>query len=221
MMSTTAAEIETIIRIVLERLRAMQAAPPALVPEETPQAKANEATLRLDRKLVTLEQLKNRLTGMQVLEVPRRAIVTPAVVDELRARGVKLRRRAAAGPALGSADLGSADRGGTLLVAPQAKHLPRSSVALLAETPRLEAMLPSIASHVAVAGRGAIWCSTQPFAAALAAKSHVGLRAIQLANLSDLPCAMEQANPNVLILDDRHWSAASLANLSRKWKVNA
>jgi hypothetical protein len=48
--------------------------------------------LMLDQKVVTLNQLEGRLNGIRRLVVKRRAIVTPAVKDELRTRGIELQR---------------------------------------------------------------------------------------------------------------------------------
>jgi hypothetical protein len=49
--------------------------------------------LELDDRLVTLATLQNRLDGVGKLVVARRAVVTPAVIDELNDRGIKLMRK--------------------------------------------------------------------------------------------------------------------------------
>jgi hypothetical protein len=41
--------------------------------------------------------------------------------------------------------------------------------------------------------------------------------AVQLARASDLQAAVEQAQPSVLIVDDRQWTSDSLLNLARAW----
>jgi hypothetical protein len=48
--------------------------------------------LTLDQRVVTLNLLEGRLNGIRRLIVKRRTIVTPAVKDELRTRGIELQR---------------------------------------------------------------------------------------------------------------------------------
>ena len=49
--------------------------------------------LEIDSRLVTLATLANRLNGVARLVVKQRAVVTPAVMDELTDRGIELVRR--------------------------------------------------------------------------------------------------------------------------------
>ena len=49
--------------------------------------------LEIDDRLVTLATLQDRLDGVGELVVPQRAVVTPAVIDELNDRGIKLMRK--------------------------------------------------------------------------------------------------------------------------------
>ncbi|MGB7324623.1 MAG: hypothetical protein WBD31_07115, partial [Rubripirellula sp.] len=103
----TASEIETIVRVVVERLRGLQSAQVAtsapaselthVIEQSSPQTKLvahigkpnDPQTLSLDSRLVTLEHLRGRLQGIAVLEVVKRAIVTPAVIDSLKDRGIR------------------------------------------------------------------------------------------------------------------------------------
>jgi len=52
------------------------------------------ADLHLDDKVVSLRLLDGRLTGVKKLVVQSRAIVTPAVKDELKTRNIELVRQA-------------------------------------------------------------------------------------------------------------------------------
>ena len=56
---------------------------------------SDEATtkLQLADRLVTLATLRDRLDGVGEVLVARRAVVTPAVIDELNDRGIRLMRR--------------------------------------------------------------------------------------------------------------------------------
>lgn len=75
--------IDRIVREVIRRLLEMEAGA---------DGKQNGAELRLSEKLVTLETLRGRLSGVQRIIVARRAVVTPAVRDELKDNCVELVR---------------------------------------------------------------------------------------------------------------------------------
>jgi hypothetical protein len=79
-MSLNEAEIDRIVREVLRRLAAMTPSP----------AKPAAATLTVGSRVVTMTELKNKLDGIERVEVPHRAVVTPAAKDYLRERGVQL-----------------------------------------------------------------------------------------------------------------------------------
>jgi hypothetical protein len=81
--------VETVVQEVLRRLAAggTCAAPAAGLPA-APQSRE----LILAERLVTLATLQGRLDDVTRLVVPRRAVVSPAVHDELRAKGIELRR---------------------------------------------------------------------------------------------------------------------------------
>ncbi len=91
-------DIEWIVREVIRRLRELQG---------SPFTNGNEAkhlaampriagSLEITDRIVTLETLNNRLSGVAHVVVAPQAIVTPAVVDELKDRGVALVRSTAA-----------------------------------------------------------------------------------------------------------------------------
>jgi len=234
-MIANAAEIETIIRVVLERLRQVDAAPRAtarmqpasplalqvtpVTPGTVPSAASlqSDATrLRLELPLITLEELGNNLSGIQVLEVPRRAVVTPAVLDELRQRGVKLQRLSPHDLRQSSSTQSSPT---VMLVAPTVMVMQQSTAAHVVEDVDPQTTLQTIVGHVSTTGNGAVWCSPRPFAAAVATRSQSQLRAVQLTSFGDLKQAVAEAQPNLLILDPRQWSAPAIANLLRAWKV--
>ena len=55
---------------------------------------ASPATnLEIEERLVTLATLRDRLSGVGKLLVGRRAVVTPAVIDELKDRGITMVRK--------------------------------------------------------------------------------------------------------------------------------
>ena len=90
-MSGSTFDIESVVREVIRRLTNGNSG-------HTPRAGADErqntnaGTMRLTQQVVSLAQLEGRLDRVNRLVVPSRAIVTPAVRDELRRNGVALQR---------------------------------------------------------------------------------------------------------------------------------
>lgn len=83
-MNTAALDIERIVREVLRRVA-------ELSPADTNGSGGKHSTLVLDDKVVTLATLERRLGGIRTVVVAERAVVTPAVRDELRQRNIELR----------------------------------------------------------------------------------------------------------------------------------
>lgn len=76
----TQEEIERIVQEVMQRLAAV--------------AGNATDTLVVQERLVTLATVENRLQGIRRLQVDRQAVVTPAVMDELKSHRIELSRRA-------------------------------------------------------------------------------------------------------------------------------
>jgi hypothetical protein len=83
--------VERIVQEVIRRLTAggwtvsAQPVTGAAVP-------ASQSELVLQERLVTLATLQGRLAGVTRVIVPRRAVVSPAARDELRAQSIELER---------------------------------------------------------------------------------------------------------------------------------
>ncbi len=234
----TYSEIEVIVRAVLERLRTLEGAPAApiatapattvpfgTVPFGTVPAVAQPGELHLDQRLVTLEDLRDRWDTMKSLLVPKRCIVTPAVLDELRQRGVVLQRLDGVTKQTSSAQLAQGSKS-LLVMMPAGKKADSVSqlchqgieVASIGQDSNLA--LTTLKNHLAEPHKLCVWSSPRPFAAARACAVFPHVAAVQLSRIEDLPLAIEQAQPNVLILDDRSWTASSVANLARSWLIN-
>jgi hypothetical protein len=91
-MNLTAADIDRIVAEVVRRLRAIMAT------SSTPVAAVREtaSSLNLTDKVITLQTLRGKLDGITTVIVSERAIVTPAVKDELRDRKIRWERSAKA-----------------------------------------------------------------------------------------------------------------------------
>jgi len=86
-MTFTEEQIEWIVIEVLRRLGATGG-------ECSPTPAANSQKLMLNEKVITLRSIDGRLNGVTHLSVGPRAIVTPAVKDELKQRRIELVREA-------------------------------------------------------------------------------------------------------------------------------
>jgi hypothetical protein len=80
-MTVTPEQLEWIVQEVIRRLRLLESNPPPT------------GELRLTECVVTLATLKDRMANVQRIVVTPRAVVTPAVRDELRQRTIELVRQ--------------------------------------------------------------------------------------------------------------------------------
>ena len=85
-MTLSAKQLEWIVGEVIRRLRAE----PTLAAGNG--SAAAGGALALNDRLVTLTTLRGRLDGVRSVRVPSGAVVTPAVRDELKQRGIELMR---------------------------------------------------------------------------------------------------------------------------------
>ena len=78
-----------------------------------------------------------------------------------------------------------------------------------------DARLAVVERHLGRGGKRVVWLSKTPFAAAaLAGRGAPGV-AVQLPSLAELSAALEQANPQILIVDAQRWTVAAIGNLVR------
>ena len=219
-MNLTATQIEDIVRVVVQRLRAGVAAPPVpATPIVHPLANIIQPAageIRVSDRVVTLESVKDILVDTQAIVVHPKAVVTPAVVDELRKRNIRLVRQL---PIQST----QSKRPAPLLLVTTQELLPAlsrrvcSQQATTISAQDAVSTASQIEQNLSDGNFGAIWCSATPFASVAATYGHTRLRAMQLTDLRDLPRAIDQAQPNLLILDCQTWTAPAIANLVRNW----
>ena len=90
-MTFTEEQVAAIVFEVIRRLRSLENNPGQGVPVF--ERSSNTAELTLGEKVITTRTIENRLIGVSRLLVPKRAIVTPAVKDELKTRRIELVRQ--------------------------------------------------------------------------------------------------------------------------------
>ena len=219
-MNLSATQIEDIVRVVVERLRAGVVAPSVQVAP----AKAIEPScivptageVHISERVITLESLKVQLGSAKTIVVHPRAVVTPAVKDLLRQQSIRLVRQ------LPSVNVKATGPAPLLLVTSESRYPVLSKRVCSQQATTIAASdtasaASAIIQYLDEGKLGAIWCSNTPFASVATTYGQAGLRAMQLLDISDLPRAIEQARPNVLILDCRTWNAPAVANLVRNW----
>ena len=86
-MTTTAADIEKIVSLVIKRLEAMRESASA---EEQQDAPVNQ--VMIDEPVISMSVLRNVNPGTRTLHVSRQAVVTPSALDWMRDHGVTLSR---------------------------------------------------------------------------------------------------------------------------------
>lgn len=226
-MTDSALDIERIVREVLRELRAGESAPapdagaaPAPVPRSEAVPPAQDAgRLVLEDRVVAMALLAERLSGVREVVVAPRAVVTPAVVDELRRRGVALVRATAAprssprdasgvrvelwnvSRSFDASALSAMLRGAGHTVADhQAECLIETAKALAKEVRAGAALGIILTRHLA--------------AAVCLANRHAGVRAVAAGDLAGLQSAADAVGANVVVLDSSRLSAFALKQLA-------
>ncbi len=222
--SQAASQVNVVSRTEVIVPAAATAAPKA-ASQATPAPSAPAAALSpltifsVPGKVITLKSIEGRLAGVTELKVEPRAIVTPAVNDELRKRGIRLSRSAtAAGSAKAVAS--------KLLVANHVSpELSGRSQSLLsgaaityetlqsAATPKLVDVARELAFRVTSGRQLGLFITNQPAVASSVLQKMVGVRACCLADTAALQEAMATLAPNVVVADARKLDRQSFGSL--------
>lgn len=229
-MQPSTIDIEQIIRVVMQRLAAAGDLMEGVAEMAEPAAESTE--LVIADRVVTTHLIEDHLSGKRTLRVGSRAVVTPAVLDLLRAKKIDLvresqspsQRNSAVNVASANGSGGAASRSSSsiapVLVCGSAvwfnsltRHLcPRqASVAACEDSEAVQL----VERHLGRGGQRGVWLTSRPFAAAATAQRSTEAVAVQLPSLADLPAALEQAQPQILIVDAPRWTVAAIGNLVR------
>lgn len=196
------------------------AAAPVVPPKEPAPAASPLSTFTFPGKLVTLESLHGHLAGITEVKVQTRAIVTPAVNDELRKRGIRLSRSA-------SASLTSNKTVVSKLVvanhvspelAKRSQHLLSSAslayeVVEAATTPKLVDVARELAFRVTSGRKLGLFITTQPAVASSVLQKMMGVRACLLSDIAALQEALATLAPNILVADARKLDRQTFVSL--------
>jgi hypothetical protein len=230
----TAEEIERIVREVMKQL----GTPPVASPSAAAPAGSLPANSRgpgsagrgaetaersgdgvlVESRVVTLESIAGRLDGKKQVIVASGAIVTPAVRDELRRKGIALVRS-------GENKKATSGLPPVLLVVGRTRHDPDAAVQVLRQagvdvaTETSDCMIAStdkLAAAVADRSLGLLW--TRHTAAGLClANRHAGVRAVLAMGVAATAAAVAAVGANVLVVDPTAGTAYEKMRILREF----
>jgi hypothetical protein len=213
MATASTEDIERIVREVIAQLSTAAprdaAGPPVRAVESAASPAARVGDVHVDARVVTLETVADRLQGAKQLIVPPDALVTPAVRDELRRKGINLVHGAAAA---------STKEGlpRILFVSGRTRQDATATVQMLTQqgldvqVETLDCIIASTDKLAAAVAQdralGVLW--TRHTAAGLClANRHANVRAVLAAGVTVTSAAVSAVGANVLVVDPTLGSA--------------
>ena len=106
-MTSYQSETDWIVAEVVRRLRAMTASSVTVSAEPSPQVATSippATQLQISDRVITTKTLEGRLTGQRTVLVSKKAVITPAVKDELRKAGITIVREETNGSLAGGSN---------------------------------------------------------------------------------------------------------------------
>jgi hypothetical protein len=200
-MSLGQADIERIVREVMMQLKHVAQPPAAPLPAAPPQTPVvHNSDLVIDDRVVTLDSIVGRLNGAKQVIVPPGALVTPSVRDELRRRGVELRRETAAKEDISRAPVllvvGSTSHDQDLAV----RMLRQEGIDVRTESTHCLIKATEMLAAAAVRSLGVLWTRHTAVAMCLANRQK-NLRAILASGVPTTIAAAAAVGANVLVID--------------------
>ena len=221
-------DVERIVREVLARLgqasadggargESAESEPPAEKPAPASPSTTDDSELVLDGRVVTLDDVTGRLEGIRRVVVSAKAVVTPAVRDELLRRRVTLQKQTlgngqpSAATAAGSLRLVLIAAGKRFDPAPLVQALTEQSVGVeSSSTDCLVAATDQLAEAIRGENTLGLLLSRHPAMAVCLANRHAGVRAVSAPDPPSAATATASVGANLLILDPWGLSAFQL-----------
>ena len=228
-----AIDIDAVVREVLKRLRAFSmlsesstaaAAPPAqpatqtIAPKQAAPAD-NATTLAFNDRLVTLAALDGKLSGIKKLSVGRKAIVTPAVTDELRKRGIAVVRHESSSPQNTRVRLLASSANLALKTAVRSDLSAATSGIEWLESHATNSLLGAVqelSKQVAQRKLPGMMLTEQPLSAAVVANRNQNIRAVVVGDSRSLDEALSQVGCNLVAVDPRRVGPAVLKIVAQR-----
>lgn len=223
-MSPSATEIEAIVRKVLSTLMASD-----LTVANGPEVMPASNELVLTGSVISTRDLAGRLQGKQVVRVPEKAVITPAVRDLCREAKVAIIRGevslTTSTQVSGSSTVSSSTppkkpqrlivTGSHSMLAAISKQLCSRQAKVVEPSVDDTSALNQIASGLRTGHQAGVLIAKSPFAASWQAARDDKLRPVVVGQWSDLSVALKEVPTNLLILGADRWNVASACNAAR------
>jgi len=219
-MSTDANQFELLVREVLARLaQQVKAEEAAVITAAVPPASNDE--LELMASVISVQSLEGKLKGIKLVRIRSNAVITPAARDLLRDAKVTWVRG-------GKAHHATSDSA-------QAKERPAALAVLAAENyveslrkqlcPRRASVMQAEGDVDQTVKRLQLAISSGHRLGVVIAKNsfelnmavnRIGLRGARIASWADFQFALQEATPDVWILDSRQWNVPAMMNICNR-----
>jgi hypothetical protein len=199
-------DLDQIVAEVARRLTAAAAAEG----QASSQAGGQAGTFTIDDRVVTLNSVDGRLDGLRRLIVQRRAIITPALRDELNKRGIELDR---------GGNGGSMRRETTVSII--RCHLTKAPVLPGVEdvtATSLEALVRLASERVSDPGRRVVVLIGQTAMALCVLNRQKSVRAALATNIDAVRAASQSIAANILVVDPAHLGRVQIMGLVRAFE---
>ena len=236
-MSTDANQIELLVREVLARMAQQTKSEPGKATIAMSPALPDDV-LELMGNVISVQTLEGKLNGMKTVRIRQQAVITPAARDVLRAAKVTLVRGAnakganansaangnsAAQPKCATSDSGAVkERPAALaLLAPgklveifKKQLCPRRATVGLVDK-ELEQIVNRLRTALSNGHRLGVVVAENSFELNMAVNRQ-GLRGVRIASWSDFQFALQEASPDVWVLDSRQLNIPAITNVCNR-----
>lgn len=224
-------DIDAVVREVLRRLQALTAAAPAspsaaavapkppAAPKPAAAATPEPSTLHFTERLVTLAALNGKLNGHKQLAISRKAIVTPAVVDELKRRGIAIVRHDAVNSQNAQVRLLVSATSGSVKASVRSDLSSATAEVEWIEchaTNSLVGAAQELTRHITQRKLPGLLLTEQPLTAAVVANRNPGIRAAVVSDGRSLDEALSQIGCNLVAVDPRRVGPAVLKIVAQR-----
>ena len=204
---------EWIVAEVLRRLEKLVRTPGGPQPQPTaPETQAgsprsesggqrNESDLVIAERVVSLATIGERLAGKKRLLVQPKAVVTPAVRDELRKRGVRLERTTETERSPTCSSKLMVTIGCSSPAAERLAAQARQSGCDTNQCSDAQAATKKIGQHLREDGATAVWLSNTPLLAQTLANRDGSIRACVAHNVTEVQSAITAIGTNLVVVD--------------------
>ena len=184
-------------------------------------------TLSLLDRVVSLQSLKNRLIGIQRVEIEPSAVMTPAARDYCKEFKVAIARGSSVARttnAVGDSSLATIGRPQRLLVAGSAQWIPSMEKQLCSKQTKVcevtiddTTALRTIADGIRSGHQAGVVIVNAPHATCWQAARDDSLRPAVVSSWPELQGVLQEVPVNVLILSAKTWNVSSACNVARRF----